>query len=301
MSETLWNDWGAQSDTPAPADLSADWGNGRDTYESITAIADGKQLPAVSQEKPAALPQTPQSDDNQQADADAQADADRAATASPDQTDEDSEGEDEDVGAADGEGEYDAAAFACFGALRETWGADFEANLEAAKTIVSDAPQGISDFLRTGEFEDGSMIANSPEVLGWLHSLVPGNHAPLPAAPIEQTAPETEEQSAAIQATSAELQAMWGKGWQSTLQGVKNLVYAAPPLVREVILSAQYVDGSYVANDPLVLGWLAQYLPGGQPVDAEIADIEAKIGTREYMRNEAMQTRLRSLYAVRGH
>lgn len=94
------------------------------------------------------------------------------------------------------------------------------------------------------------------------------------------------------------------------MQSVKSIVAQAPPLIRDFILGGRLEDGTAVGNSPLVIKWLASLAPSGGKVnpsegdsnslDAEIAKIEAKIGTREYIRNETMQARLRHLYAQRG-
>ena len=95
------------------------------------------------------------------------------------------------------------------------------------------------------------------------------------------------------------------------MQGVKTIVSQAPDYVRNFILGGRFEDGRAIGNDPGVLKWLASLAPsGGTPrqidpsgsdsINAEIAKIEAKIGTREYVRNETMQARLRHLYAQRG-
>ena len=266
-------DWGAPA-APVEPMMAGDWGDGFHTVK-----AEPQTAPATTEKPAAVLPETPWNNGKQQADADTQADTNKAATASHNGADMDTR---------------------CLDTLKATWGAEFEEKLAVSEGIVDAAPQGISEFFHTFQFGDGTAISDMPEVRQWLHDIAPSSNAQLPDAPLEQTAPETPEQSAAILATSSQLQALWGDGWQQTLQGVRNLVYAAPPVVRELVLSAQYIDGAYVANDPLVLGWLAQYVHGGQSINDEIAQIESKFGSREYLRSESLQARLRSLYASRG-
>ncbi len=107
------------------------------------------------------------------------------------------------------------------------------------------------------------------------------------------------------------LQSAWGDAFEPTMQSVKSIVEQAPDDIRNFILGGRFEDGRAIANDPGVIKWLASLAPSGaragsqspegsNGLDAEIASIEAKIGTREYMRNETMQARLRHLYAQRG-
>ena len=122
-----------------------------------------------------------------------------------------------------------------------------------------------------------------------------------------------ETDQAHIAEVSRELSATWGPDYQVKLDGVKSIVDRAPPQIREFILGARYVDGQAIANDPKVLNWLATFVPsasngqsqnqsqGTNDLDAEIASIETKFGTKEYIRNESLQARLRELYAQRGH
>jgi hypothetical protein len=117
-----------------------------------------------------------------------------------------------------------------------------------------------------------------------------------------------EQDAEGAQAASTELREVWGDNFSANLDSIKNLLRAAPKQLQEFLHSARYNDGRAIGNDPAVLKWLASLVPGktqagNQPgsgdIHAEIASIEAKMGTREYFRSEPMQARLRTLYAAR--
>lgn len=122
--------------------------------------------------------------------------------------------------------------------------------------------------------------------------------------------PSATDNADKMQAVGA-MQALWGSNYESRVSDIKALVAAAPPEVGNFILNGRFDNGQAVANSPVVLKWLASLTPYGQQssqgndkpemnLNAEIALIESKIGTKEYIRDEAMQARLRSLYAKRG-
>lgn len=53
-------------------------------------------------------------------------------------------------------------------ALRQTWGNEFETNLNLAKKTLSDMPEGLRDELMNARFMDGKGVMNSPEFIAYM-------------------------------------------------------------------------------------------------------------------------------------
>ena len=107
----------------------------------------------------------------------------------------------------------------------------------------------------------------------------------------------------------------WGGEYRANKNRIESLLDTAPEGVKEKLLNARFGDGTAVFNDPGVWRFLAglsmEINPattlvggGGDQVGAigdEIAKIEKFMRTNrtEYTKDEAMQLRLRKLYAAR--
>lgn len=165
--------------------------------------------------------------------------------------------------------------------------------------------------------EPGSQTANVPDAdTSPADASQPAaDQAPAPDAAAEDTQQNdvpSEVDEAHIKECMQDLQSTWGDAFEPTMQSVKAIVAQAPDYIREFILSARDESGRAIANDPIFIKWMASLAPSGgsrqvnppegdsSALDTEIAQIEAKIGTREYIRNETMQVRLRTLYEARG-
>jgi len=106
----------------------------------------------------------------------------------------------------------------------------------------------------------------------------------------------------------------WGKDYRVNLNMVKSAItkYLGDE-GGEALMNGRFSDGTGFMNNPVVLKGLAQwarevneYAPlieqdqtAVQSLHDEIAGIEAKMGTSEYKKDEAMQARLRELYDIR--
>lgn len=117
-------------------------------------------------------------------------------------------------------------------------------------------------------------------------------------------------------ATSAALTSndMWGREAKRNANIIANMLDQAPPGIRDGLLSARLPNGKLLGNDVEAMQWLANQALAIDPyatvvpangldamatVDAEMAAIEAKMGTPEYIKNEAMQERYRQLINIK--
>ncbi len=55
--------------------------------------------------------------------------------------------------------------------LRTEWGPEFRRNVNAAKSLLATAPEGIADRLVAGRTADGRLIGDDPAILQWLAQL----------------------------------------------------------------------------------------------------------------------------------
>lgn len=113
-----------------------------------------------------------------------------------------------------------------------------------------------------------------------------------------------------------ELRALFGNRVNSNLSRmVTTLTTALPPGVFETIFNARLSSGKALGNDVPTIQWLmaaadavgrrhtapAASAPASAALslDREIANIERQMGTRAYLRDTAMQERLRELYELK--
>lgn len=107
---------------------------------------------------------------------------------------------------------------------------------------------------------------------------------------------------------------MWGSEARLNATIVHGMLEQAPPGIRDGLLQSRLPNGKLLGNDVEAMQWLASQARAINPyatvtpapgldaagtVDAEIAAIEAKMGTPEYYKNEAMQARYRDLITLR--
>lgn len=55
--------------------------------------------------------------------------------------------------------------------LRNEWGGEYRGNVQAVNNLLALAPDGVAQRLLGGRMADGSMVANDPAVIKWLHGL----------------------------------------------------------------------------------------------------------------------------------
>ena len=104
----------------------------------------------------------------------------------------------------------------------------------------------------------------------------------------------------------------WGGDYVGNLNRSHGLLALAPDGFSDRFINGRTKDGTALANDPDFWRWMSlmarKLNPSGtltpgtgsdqiQGIETEIASIEKKMGTREYIKDEKMQARVRELYA----
>lgn len=136
----------------------------------------------------------------------------------------------------------------------------------------------------------------------------------------EQLAAETAAADKERRAAAAdELRAEWGREYTANINSIKAFLDTAPigedgTSLRDMLMGARLANGVPLGDSPEALRWLAKLAddanPGGfiapgagsgnaETIESQIKEIEAKMGTKEYIKDEAMQAKLRKLYAAR--
>ena len=174
-------------------------------------------------------------------------------------------------------------------------------------------------------FQNGLVIGekDKPIVDGFLKSAHAANMAPEHVKTAVQWYYQEQERQAEERAKQDDterlasldsLNAEWGGAFRRNVNMVNGLLSRFPEAVRDALKSARLPDGRGVFNDVDVMrGFAALALelnpagvvvPSGQgdvakTMDDEIKQIEAKMGTKEYTKDEKVQARLRELYDAR--
>ena len=186
---------------------------------------------------------------------------------------------------------------------------------------IPDSPDGyeldLGDGLVLGEYD--KPIADEFLKVAHEHNLPPKAVNAIVAQQLKLQAAAVEEQENQDlndrTATSAALtsEAMWGKEAKLNANLVANMLEDTPPGVREGLLQARLPNGKLLGNDVEAMTWLATTArklnpyatvvptPGrdvAATVEAEMKAIEAKMGTPEYTKDEAMQQRYRDLITI---
>ena len=186
---------------------------------------------------------------------------------------------------------------------------------------IPDSPDGyeldLGDGLVLGEYD--KPIADEFLKVAHEHNLPPKAVNAIIAQQLKLQAAAVEEQENQDlndrTSTSAALtsESMWGKEAKLNANLVANMLEDTPPGVREGLLQARLPNGKLLGNDVEAMTWLATTArklnpyatvvptPGrdvAATVEAEMKAIEAKMGTPEYTKDEAMQQRYRDLITI---
>lgn len=130
-----------------------------------------------------------------------------------------------------------------------------------------------------------------------------------------ETQAEIARQRSIKDATTAELQALWGDNFPAMRNLVVNLLESAPVEVKDNLMYGETADGTLICNHAPTLRWLADLamkinpaaliLPnssGGQlqTIEAEILDLEKQMENyHSWQSNKVGQARLLKLYEAR--
>lgn len=116
-----------------------------------------------------------------------------------------------------------------------------------------------------------------------------------------------------VQARDA-LNQEWRGDFKANMNAMQSVVATAPDEVKTRLFGGRTADGKIIGDDPAVMKWLAglgrelnpaaTLLPPGVPqnsasVDAEIKQIEGRMGTPDYWKDTATQDRYRELVNAR--
>lgn len=132
----------------------------------------------------------------------------------------------------------------------------------------------------------------------------------------EQAAKTAEADTGHRSETEDALRAEWGADYRANVNHVKAFLESAPEGIADKIANARDSEGRAVLNDPAVMRWLVStarelnpshtIVPNtggndGATVEGEIDKIEKfmRTNSKEYYRDEKMQSRLRDLYGAR--
>lgn len=115
------------------------------------------------------------------------------------------------------------------------------------------------------------------------------------------------------QTADRQLREAWGQDYETNEGLVKNLINGLPESVRDNFGSARLADGTAVFNSPEMMNFLAEaarainpaatVVPPGngnptQAITSRIAELESRMGTDEWYKDEAAQQELRNLYTA---
>lgn len=136
---------------------------------------------------------------------------------------------------------------------------------------------------------------------------------------VEQKDKEREELTTsdeeARESSEDALRSEWGNEYRTNINKINGLLDTAPEGVKEDILGARLASGVPLGSDPSALKFLIDIAliknptttivpDGGNMIDSiqdEIASIESKMGTKEYVTSEKMQERYRELVRARDN
>lgn len=115
------------------------------------------------------------------------------------------------------------------------------------------------------------------------------------------------------QTATRQLRETWGSDFETNNNMVNNLLSGLPSNVQESVLGAQLADGRMLFNSPEVMVWLADLARAVNPaatvlpnsnnpvagIAEEIKQLESRMGTPEWYRDDAAQKRYQQLVVAR--
>jgi hypothetical protein len=177
------------------------------------------------------------------------------------------------------------------------------------------------------KFDNGLVIGDDdkPAIDEFLKAAHQANMAPAQAKAAVEWYYREQQRQAEVQAAKDEQQRIealdklnveWGSQFRTNINRIQNDVLSRFPTdVREAMESARLADGTALFNHPEIIRTFMALaneinpagvvVPAGggdmtQSLNDEIKGIEAKMGTKAYIKDEAMQARYRELIDIRG-
>ena len=182
-------------------------------------------------------------------------------------------------------------------------------------------PENTEDYTGALKYSEGVVPGEGDqiyidEVVKWAHEqhLAPDKTSALIEGYIRVRDKEAEQLQTNDNLHKAETEKImkehWGPDYQANHNMIGMFINSLPEGVRENYMSARMPDGRALLNSPEYQTAMADLMRkahpsativpmnenAGQSIAQEIKDIEAKIGTPEYDKDKAMQTRLMELY-----